>query len=112
MAQLRLDYQEFQQLNAQVIVIVPNGPLSILRFWSENDIPLSDFGDKGAKAAEQFGIRTRRLGLAASFALFTPAVFVVDRAGIIRYAHYEKSYLSEPDNQMPLALLGTIAAAN
>jgi peroxiredoxin len=112
MAQLRLDTPEFHKVNTQVVVIVPNGPLSILKFRSENGMPFLILSDKGGKVAERFGIRTHRLGFIPSFALYTPGVFVVDRAGFIRYANYEKSYLSEPDNQKPLAQLAAITTAS
>jgi len=43
------------------------------------------------------------------FALGTPSVFLVDRGGRIRYAHYASSLIAEPDNREPLAVLEAMA---
>ena len=38
-------------------------------------------------------------------AIGTPTVFLLDRQGVIRYAHYATSVIEEPDNREPLRVL-------
>jgi len=102
MAQLRHDYQEFQALNTEVIVIVPNGPKMIERHVNQNGTLYPILSDKGVKVAAQFAIKTRKVALLQTF---TPTVFLVDTGGVIRYASYGFSYIKEPNNQEPLAVL-------
>ncbi len=105
MAQLRRDYQKFKALNAEVLVIVPNGPKMIRRFVDATRLPCPIWSDKGAKVAAQYGINTRQLVLLQAF---TPTVMLVDPNGVIRYASYGYSYIQEPDNREPLAVLGQL----
>jgi peroxiredoxin len=99
MAQLRLDYQKFQDLNTEVLVMVPNGPRMIEGFIQSANIPYPILVDKGAKTGELF------FQVKHFFKLGVPSVFLVDRAGKIAYVHYARSLVSEPDNRKPLAVL-------
>jgi peroxiredoxin len=106
MAQLRHDHTKFKVLNAEILVVVPNGPKMIGKHVSGNSTPYPILGDPGSKVAEQYGIALRR---AMSYAVFTPSVFLVDTRGKIRYIHYSASYVEEPDNRKPLAVLAKLA---
>mgnify|MGYP001769635351 CR=1 FL=1 len=105
MAQLRCDYQQFKASNAEVLVIVPNGSKMIRRFVDITRTPYPIWSDKGAKVAAQYGIDTRQLVLLQAFA---PTVMVVDPSGVLRYTSYGSSYIQEPDNRDPLAVLGQL----
>jgi peroxiredoxin len=105
MAQLRRDYQKFRNLNTEVVVIVPNGPKMIERHINRHATPYPILSDKGAKITAQYGIDARQ---AVIFQVFTPTIFLVDRSGVIRYAHYGTSYIQEPDNGEPLAVLSKL----
>lgn len=99
MAQLRHDYEKFQKLNAEILVMVPNGPRMIERYVRQNHPPYQILSDKGSMVAGKY------LQVKQFFSFGTPTVFVVDQAGRIRYAHYATSLLEEPDNQEPLSIL-------
>lgn len=103
MAQLRHDYAKFQALNAEVLVMVPNGAKMIARYLGNHATPYPILSDKGSQAAGQY------MQVKHFFAFGTPSVFVVDTSGIIRYAHYASSLIEEPDNQEPLAVLAELA---
>jgi peroxiredoxin len=105
MVQLRHDYPKFKALNTEVLVIVPNGPKMIRRFVDATRTPYPIWSDKGAKVAAQYGIDTRQLVLLQAF---TPTVVLVDPGGVIRYASYGSSYIQEPDNREPLAVLAQL----
>jgi peroxiredoxin len=99
MAQLRHDYEKFKALNTEVLVMVPNGPKMISRYTNGNAIPYPILTDKGSQVAARY-FQIKKFLLAG-----TPSVFLVDRLGKIRYAHYATSLIAEPDNQEPLAVL-------
>jgi len=105
MAQLRHDYQKFQALNTEVLVILPNGPRMIEKHVRSNSTPYPVLSDKGAKIAEQYGIDTKRVVLLTAF---TPSVFLVDKTGKICYTDYLTSYVKEPDNHEPLTVLARL----
>lgn len=108
MAQLRHDYGAFQALNAEVLVIVPNGPRTIARFLEDHPTPYPILSDKGAKVAGQYDINTKRVPL-VNFTHFKPGVFLVDQTGTMIYANHLASYIKEPDNDEPLAVLERMA---
>ena len=105
MAQLRHDYQKFKAFNTEVLVIVPNGLKMIKRYTNHNATPYPILSDKGAQVAAQFAIDTKQIILLKAF---TPTIFLVDTGGLIRYASYGSSYIKEPDNREPLAILAQL----
>lgn len=105
MAQLRQDYQKFKDLDSEVVVIVPNGPKMIERHINRHGTPYPILSDKGAKVTAQYGIDARQ---AVLLQVFTPTVFLVDTSGVIRYASYGTSYITEPDNGEPLVVLAQL----
>jgi peroxiredoxin len=102
MAQLRHDYPEFKAANSQVLVVVPNGQKLIARHVSQYAPPYPILSDRGSQVAAQFVIVTKRAILLTTM---TPTVFLIDTRGVIRYANYNTSYIEEPDNREPLAIL-------
>lgn len=104
MAQLRHDYEKFQALNAEVLVMVPNGPRSIAKHIDRYAPPYPILSDKGSLVARQYRIPIRQAPL-IKFAAMTITTFLVDRAGIIRYAYYPRSYIEEPAIRPALAVL-------
>ena len=102
MAQLRLDYQKFQALNTEVLVIVPNGPKMIERHVNHFKTPYPILTDKGSNVAAQY-FQVKKL-----FAFGTPTVFLVNQEGKIIYTLYANSLLAEPDNNEPLELLSNL----
>lgn len=108
MAQLRHDYAEFKALNTEVLIIVPNGPKMIEKYVVENDTPYPILSDKGSEVTEQYGIQAKRIPL-VNFTHFKPGVFLVDTTGRIIFTNYLASYIKEPDNEQPLAMLAGLA---
>jgi peroxiredoxin len=109
MAQLCHDYLEFKRLNTEILMVVPNGPKMIEQYFQENHPPYSILTDKGARVGRQFGIATRHVHF-LKVALFKPSVFLINQTGDIVYTNYLTSYIKEPDNREPLAVLRRIAS--
>ena len=104
MAQLRHDYEKFCRLNTEILVMVPNGPFMIRSYVNLTSNPYPILSDKGSRVAGQF-FQVKHL-----IKLGTPTVFLVDRQGIIRYAHYATSLLEEPSSQEPMAILADMGS--
>lgn len=102
MAQLRHDYEYFKALNAEILVMVPNGPFMINRYLDGNPTPYPILTDKGSKVARQY------FQVKHFFAFGTPTVIIVDRSGKIAYTHYANSLIEEPGNEEPLAVLAEL----
>jgi peroxiredoxin len=93
MAQLRQDYQEFVKRNAEIIVLGPDGPNAFRRYWAENEMPFTGLPDIRSKIGDLYYQEVNLLKLGRM-----PAVFVIDRAGLIRYVHYGDSMSDIPEN--------------
>ncbi len=102
MAQLRHDYLQFKAADTEVLVIVPNGQRMIAKHVQEHKPPYRILSDKGAEVARQYGAQPKNLPFLSAF---RPTVFLVDKAGKILYTNYTGSYIAEPDNREPLAVL-------
>ena len=79
--------------------MVPNGPRMIEKLANENNPPYPILSDKGSKVAAQY-FQIKKFFLAG-----TPTVFLVNKKGLVLYAHYATSIIEEPDNKEPLAVL-------
>jgi len=104
MAQLRHDYEKFCSLNTEILVMVPNGPFMIRSYVNLTSNPYPILSDKGSRVAGQY------FQVKHFIKLGTPTVFLVDRQGIIRYAHYATSLLEEPSSQEPMAILADMGS--
>jgi len=102
MAQLRHDYARFQTLQADVLVVVPNGSKSIAKYKAENHPPYAILSDKGSRVAAQY------VQIRGPIPGFPPTLFVVDNSGIIRYAYQAASMIEEPSNEPALEILARL----
>lgn len=86
-----------------MIAIGPDGPNAFRRYWGENAIPFIGCPDIKSKVADQFyqEVNLWKLGR-------LPAIFVIDRQGKVRYAHYGDSMADIPANETVLAVLDQI----
>ena len=103
MAQLRQDYQKFVKNNTEVIVVAPDDAQALRDFWRKEQIPFVGLPDQGHKVADLYNQEVNALKFGRM-----PALFVIDKQGIIRFKHYSGS-MSDivPDEQL-LSLLNTI----
>lgn len=106
MAQLRHDFEKFKAADTGIILIVPNGRRMIEKHVQEYKPSYTILSDKGGAVAKQYGVAPKSV---AFLTAFKPAVFLVDRSGAVMYAEYASSYVAEPDNRRPLAVLDQAA---
>ena len=100
MAQLRQDYAQFVQRNAEVIAIGPEDQRTFAQWWREHDMPFVGLADPDHVAADLYGQQVNLVKLGRM-----PAQFVIDRQGHIRYQHYSNAMWDIPSNEEILHLL-------
>lgn len=100
MAQLRRDYDEFVSRGAEVIVIGPEDAQSFARYWEENNLPFVGLPDARRSVLKKYGQEVNLFKLGRM-----PAQAIVDREGVVRFAHYGRSMSDIPQNQELLTVL-------
>ncbi len=100
MAQLRHDYQKFLQRNTEIIAVAPDDAQVLKSFWHKKQIPFIGLPDSDHKVADLYQQEVNLLKLGRM-----PALFVIDKKGIIRFKHYSAS-MSDivPDKKLLEAL--------
>ena len=100
MAQLRLDYSEFEKRNTQVIVLGPEDAAAFKAYWNQNQLPFIGLPDPKASVLKLYGqeINLFKLGR-------MPAQVIVDRQGKVRFVHYGHSMSDIPENREVLELV-------
>jgi peroxiredoxin Q/BCP len=102
---LRQDYTQFTALGAEIVAIGPDGPNAFRRYWSENDIPFPGCPDIGSKIATRYYQEVSLFKFGRM-----PAIFIIDRQGQVRYAHYGDSMSDIPANSTVLSILTQLQA--
>jgi peroxiredoxin Q/BCP len=105
MAQLRQDYAQFKKRQVAVIAVGPESIQKFKSYWQENDLPFIGLADPEQVAARRYEqeINLFKLGR-------MPAQIIIDKAGIVRYAHYSNSMADIPENEEILEVIDRIAA--
>lgn len=104
MAQLRQDYHEFSRRGAEIIALGPDGPRAYQRFWESENMPFVGVPDIKSKIADEYYQEVNLLKLGRM-----PAVFVIDKNGMIRYKHYASSMSDIPDNNEIIKVIDEIS---
>jgi len=88
---LRQDYSEFQERGIEIIALGPDGPNAFRKYWQEEQLPFIGCPDIKSQVADRYYQEVNLLKLGRM-----PAVFVIDKEGQIRYAHYGDSMADIP----------------
>jgi peroxiredoxin len=107
MVQLRQDYQKFVERDAVILAVGPDGPNAFRRYWEGEKMPFVGLSDVGNNTAKLYFQEFNLLKFG-----WVPALFVVDKNGVIRFAHYGESMSDIPENNSVLALLDNINKGN
>ena len=100
MAQLRRDYPQFVERDAEVIAVGPEDRERFLDFWQEQQMPFTGIPDPEHIAADLYG---QEVALIKGGRM--PAMFVIDKQGVVRFQHHGSSMADIPKNDDVLALL-------
>jgi peroxiredoxin Q/BCP len=100
---LRQDQSAFAQRGAAVLILGPDGPNAFRKYWQENDMPFPGLPDLRSRVAERYEQEVNLFKLGRM-----PALFVLDRQGRVRFAHYGDSMTDIPANADVLAVIDAI----
>lgn len=103
MAQLRRDYQKFQQADVEILVVGPEGEKAFRRYWQKHELPFLGLPDPEHTVLKRYGQEVNLFKMGRM-----PAMVVVDRQGMARFVHYGHSMQDIPDNEQVLSLLKEI----
>jgi peroxiredoxin Q/BCP len=103
MAQLRQDHQQFVDRGTVIIVVGPEGASAFGKYWESNDLPFIGLPNPSYSVLKMFGQEVSLFKLGRM-----PAQVIVDRQGIVRYAHYGKAMMDIPENEELLSLIDEI----
>ncbi len=103
MAQLRQTYPEIQQRNTEVIVVGPENSSAFEEFWRSNELPFVGLPDPTHSVLKLYGQEVNLFKLGRM-----PAQVLIDKNGVVRFAHYGKSMQDIPRTDEILALIDAI----
>ena len=100
MAQLRQDYEKFQEAGAEILVIGPDSQDAFQSYWDEHQLAFLGLPDPEHSVLKLYGqeIKLFKFGR-------MPAMVIVDREGSARFVHYGHSMQDIPDNQEVLEII-------
>jgi peroxiredoxin Q/BCP len=102
---LRRDYEQFVSRDVEILVIGPEGPRAFERYWQQEDLPFTGLPDPRHSVIKLYGQEWKLFKLGR-----LPAQFLVDKAGMIRYAHYGEDMRDIATNEELLALAERVNA--
>ncbi|MBN1813039.1 MAG: redoxin domain-containing protein [Anaerolineae bacterium] len=97
---MREDYDRFVERDAEILIIGPEGPRRFKQVWEAERYPFVGFADYRHTVADRYGQEVNLLKLGRM-----PALLVVDKRGVIRFAHFGDDMADIPKNEDVLALL-------
>lgn len=100
MAQLRQDFDQFAARDAVILVVGPEDADSFAYHWQQQKYPFIGLPDLTGAVSGRYGQEIKLLKGGRM-----PAMMVLDKQGVIQYAHYGDSMRDIPANKDVLRLL-------
>jgi len=107
MAQLRQDFNKFQDENTAIVVVGPEDAKAFGKYFGENDLPFVGLPDPKHSVLKLYGqeIKLFKFGR-------MPAMVIIDMGGTVRFVHYGHSMSDIPENEDVLATLRGLNTEN
>ena len=103
MAQLRQDFEKITALDTVIIIVGPESAGAFKIYWKENNLPFIGLPDPKHIVLKKLGQEVNLFKLGRM-----PAQVIVDKSGIVRFAHYGHQMADIPDNNEIIDLLKEI----
>jgi peroxiredoxin len=100
---LREDFDRFDQAGATIIAIAPDTTDGVARFVRDNEYPFPLLADSDHAVFDAYDVASKLMSLGQR-----PAVFVVDRSGIIRLDAVGTQQWQIVSNDKVLAVLSSL----
>jgi peroxiredoxin len=79
---LRDRYEEFQVSGAEVLAIAPHSPDNARDYFQANEIPFPCLPDPDREVFRLYDVKSAMVSLGQR-----PGLFIMDKDGVVRYAH-------------------------
>jgi peroxiredoxin len=100
---LREDIERFNQAGARVVAIAPDTAEGVARFVRDNDYPFRLLPDAEHTVFDAYDVISTMMSLGQR-----PALFVVDRDGIVRFDSIGTQQWQIPSNDNVLAVISSL----
>ncbi|MBN2553911.1 MAG: redoxin domain-containing protein [Spirochaetales bacterium] len=100
MAQLRRDYQQFVELDTEILVVGPEDAESFREYWKKENLPFTGLPDPEHKILKLYGQEVELFKMGRM-----PAQMLIDKSGTLRYVHYGHSMSDIPSNEEIVSLI-------
>jgi peroxiredoxin len=100
MAQLRLDFAEFEKRETTILVVGPENAAAFARYFSEHELPFIGLPDPDHTVLDLYGQQINLFKFGRM-----PAQLLVDKGGTVRCVHYGQNMSDIPSNAEMLALI-------
>ncbi len=100
---MRDDHEKFVAAGASIIAVAPESVASIERFTQQHSIPFPIVSDSDHRVFDAYDVVSRALSLGQR-----PAVFVIDRNGIVGFDAIGTQQWQIADNKTVLSILASL----
>ena len=100
MAQLRQEYHQFTEHEAEILIIGPEDAREFKTYWGKEKLPFIGLPDPKHRVLNLYGQEVKLLRLGRM-----PAQMIIDKQGMIRFAHYGNGMQDIPSNNELLHIL-------
>ena len=101
---MRDDHDRFADAGASVLAIAPESIAAVERYTSQHPVPYPILSDVDHTVFDAYDVISRALSLGQR-----PALFVIDRAGFVRFDSIGVQQWQIPTNEHVLAVLAALA---
>ena len=101
---MRDDHARFADAGASVVAIAPESTAAVKRYVSEHPVPYAILSDSDHAVFDAYDVASRAMSLGQR-----PALFVIDRAGIVRFDTVGTQQWRIPTNEQVLTVLSTLS---
>jgi peroxiredoxin len=97
---LRQDYDQFRARETEILVIAPDTLGNARAYFQRHQLPFPGLVSETLAVYDKYDVQSRRLSLGQR-----PGLFIVDKAGLVRYAYLGTQQWEIPPNAEVLAQL-------
>ena len=105
MAQLRQDYQKFQALDTEILAVAYDNVENSVEYFTQNKLPFPGLVDSSHTVFDQYDVASKAISLGQR-----PGLFVIDKHGIVQFAHIGSQQYDIPTNKVILKVLEGLPA--
>jgi peroxiredoxin len=104
---LREDHDQFTNAGAAIVAIAPESTEAVERYVARNPVPYAMLSDADHHVFDAYDVASRAMSLGQR-----PALFVIDREGIVRFDSVGTQQWQIPTNEQVLAVLATLTPSS